>query len=523
MNSGETMNDVEKKHRGKSVTLKELSIEIILSIRNDQGSELQVIAEKIKTLSDSETSPIRRELLGFIETFLERRTFTPEEMHERIDRHCKVFARHRFQEIRARAKMLLGSHYKHTYKHFPEALKAFTEVETIVQKYLGMENMTQCETLFEKGGVYYFLGDYEKSTHSILQAQSLNVFSKATPELRFKSHINVSRNFFFLKNPIESRKHLELAEISWEDYQGVYDKAALLTRKADLKTVENDWKGALSILQEGLNYYTGTTFTLRTAEFLKVLGEFYYNEANPLRDFKLSMEYFNRCLELAKELRISRLEGALYHSMWRACKSFEEWKLCAEYMVLNAKIEEDLHHEEIHVYIKKLEHIALMEKQKMLQEGKPTYNETIIDEVMNLRKANETLQRKNSELHIMLSDIEILLEKKSQMGNGATQFLHQLQRIIQKGKSNQPAIEAYLSECNTLYPEFEQSLRKLVPSVTAMELKIAILIKLGISSQSIATICGVTLKSIENHRMRLRKKLNLRPEQSLSTSIISII
>ena len=516
------MKKTVKESNGKTLSLKELSIEIIYSIRNNQGSELHLVEEKIKNLSDMESKPIRRELLGFIQTYLQRRSFTPEEMYERIEKHRKVFAKYRYHEIRARAMMLLGSHYKHTYKHFPEALKAFTEVETIAQKHLGWDNMTLCETLFEKGGVFFFLGEYEKSTECILQAQALKIFSQATPEFYFKSHINVSRNYYYVNDPVNSKKHLELAEQSWEDYQGAYDKGALYTRRSDLNISMQDWDGALAILMEGLNYYLDTSFTLRIAEFYKELGEFYRKEGNPLRNFELSMQNFEKAVVLSKELNIPRLEAALYDSMWNTCKAFEEWKLCSQYIILHSQVEESMHRDEIDVYIKKLEHLAMVEKQKMMQQGKPTYSESIIDEVMSLRKENESLRYKNSELHRVMTDIELLIEKKPNNGNGKTVFLDQLNEIVQKGKSNQPAIESYLMECENSHPEFSRAILTVLPNITAMELKIAKLIKLGLTTQSIATLCGVTVKSIENHRIRLRKKCNLGSEQSLSTFIVSI-
>jgi DNA-binding CsgD family transcriptional regulator len=55
-----------------------------------------------------------------------------------------------------------------------------------------------------------------------------------------------------------------------------------------------------------------------------------------------------------------------------------------------------------------------------------------------------------------------------------------------------------------------------------MEMKVAKLIRLGFSTQSIALTCGVTIKSIENHRMKLRKKIMLKQGQSLSAFLTSL-
>jgi DNA-binding CsgD family transcriptional regulator len=63
---------------------------------------------------------------------------------------------------------------------------------------------------------------------------------------------------------------------------------------------------------------------------------------------------------------------------------------------------------------------------------------------------------------------------------------------------------------------------KITPTISGMEMKVAKLIRLGFSTQSIALTCGVTIKSIENHRMKLRKKIMLKQGQSLSAFLTSL-
>jgi hypothetical protein len=146
-----------KNQTGKQKNFKKLSIEIIKSIRENDEKRLLDIAKEIEQNTGNESIQIQAELLGFIDTFLKRQSFSAEEMQERIERHSKIFARYKYHDIRARAMLLLGSHYKHTYKHFSEALEAFIEVEKFIQKHANVDKMILCESLFEKGGVYYFL------------------------------------------------------------------------------------------------------------------------------------------------------------------------------------------------------------------------------------------------------------------------------------------------------------------------------------------------------------------------------
>jgi len=510
-----------KNQAGKSGNFKKLSIEIVKSIREKEGKTLSDIAKEIELNIGNESASLKTELMGFIETVQNRSQFTKEEMEERIERHCKAFTRYRLHEIRARAKLLLASFYLQTYVNFPECLQCIIEVELIAQKYLGNDNMVLCEALFVKGAVYYNQGQFTESSEAILQAQALKVFETATPELHFKSNINLSRNYIFLNDYKNAHKYLELAEQSWVAYRNDFDKAALYFRNADMLRMTNDWKGARDTLLECISFYKSTDITMRLAESYKVMGEFYGRLENPLKSFQQSIRFFTEAGVLAKKMKILRLEGAIAHSIRVIAYNFEEWKLCAEYMIRYREISGQLHQEEIEIYIKKLEHVALIEKQKMIQQGKPTYTKVILDEVVQLREEHESLKKRHVELQKAISAIELLIENKSHKRNQGVST-DQLYQMVAKGKTNQPSLESYMIECDKMHPEFSQLLLRLIPIITNMELKIAKLIKLGLTSQYIATLCGVTIKSIENHRMRLRKKCELKAKESLSSYIISI-
>ena len=127
---------MKKNQVGKSGSYKKLSIEIVKSIREKEGKTLSDISKEIELNIGNESASLKTELMGFIETVQNRSQFTKEEMEERIERHCKAFARHRLHEIRARAKLLLASCYLQTYVNFPECLQCIIEVELIAQKHL---------------------------------------------------------------------------------------------------------------------------------------------------------------------------------------------------------------------------------------------------------------------------------------------------------------------------------------------------------------------------------------------------
>lgn len=72
----------------------------------------------------------------------------------------------------------------------------------------------------------------------------------------------------------------------------------------------------------------------------------------------------------------------------------------------------------------------------------------------------------------------------------------------------------YLKELNA---EFYEKLEKRFPDLTEKERRLCALLRLKLSSKELASILGITAKSVEVNRYRLRKKLNLKKEEKLST------
>lgn len=515
------MNSVDKKKPKKGKTLKVLSREIIDSIRADQGKDLPVIADSIKHSVEG-NQHLKEAMLNFIEIYLQRRSFSPEEMKMRIDEVCAQFAKHKSYELKARARLLLASHYLVTYRHFAESLSELIAVELIAQRHLGNNHMILCEALFTKGSVYYFQGDLESSNKAIEQALALQVFVKATHELQYKLHVNLARNYSMLKNAVKLREHLEKAEKSWEHYLGEYDRGALFLRRSDLLQFENNWEGAYQILNEGLEFYKATPYILRTAEFYKEIGVFLSSKENPFKDFKKAVESLEQALLLSREMKIQRMESAILENLWQAAFDFQEWKICSEKLIEYNDVMNSIKQEELNIHLKRLEQFDKEEKLRLMSEGKPSYNKDIVDEVMQLRVENDLLRKKNSHFQNILSDLDSVVERISQSSKMRPTIIHELEKIVEKGRRNISVLDAKLSESEDLYPSFSSSLLKLIPSITPMELKVAKLIRIGLNTQYISSVCGVTTKSIENHRMNLRKKCNLGPKQSLSAYIMSV-
>lgn len=515
------MNKDQEKKSGKAPLLRSLASAIIDSIRNNQGKDLQDIADSIEQLGEG-NEQLKTEMIAFINTFLQRKDFSPEMMKSKIDQHCRIFSKHKCFELQARARLLLANHYLATYKHFAECLQELIAVELIAQKHIGLHHMIHCEALFTKGSVYFFQGELEESTKTIELAQSLKSFAHATHELQFKSHINLARNYSMMQQVSKLKHHVELAERSWVHYQGVYDKAAVYVRRSDLLKYENDWEAAYEVLKEGLEFYKPTQFKLRVAEFHKEIGLLFSSKGNPSNNFIRAIQSFEEALCISRELNIERLEAAILRNIWETALRFEEWKICSERLIEHGAVLEKINQEELSIHIKKLEQYEKEEQIKLMSQGKPSFNKAIIDEVVKLREENEDLKKKSIQFQKIFAELDSVIVRITNSNNVRQSMIQELARITEKSKRDLSTLDAYLADCEMNYPHFSGSLVKLVPTITPMEMKVAKLIRIGLNTQSIAAICGVSLKSIENHRISLRRKCKLSQEQSLPTFFMSL-
>ena len=68
---------------------------------------------------------------------------------------------------------------------------------------------------------------------------------------------------------------------------------------------------------------------------------------------------------------------------------------------------------------------------------------------------------------------------------------------------------------NDINPNFNKYLIGKCPQITESELRICNLIKMSFSASEIADILSITIRGVEQHRYRIRKKLNLKSDLTI--------
>ncbi|CAN0580649.1 unnamed protein product [Ectocarpus sp. 12 AP-2014] len=127
------------------------------------------------------------------------------------------------------------------------------------------------------------------------------------------------------------------------------------------------------------------------------------------------------------------------------------------------------------------------------------------------------------------------LAKKNEVLEGLKQKAAELKQTDGGGKAYQELIktinfdqqddkvwENFTRYFEAVHKDFEKEAISRFPDITKNELRLMALIKMNLSSKEIANILNISAVGVKKARNRLRKKMQLTPEDSLESKILSI-
>lgn len=111
---------------------------------------------------------------------------------------------------------------------------------------------------------------------------------------------------------------------------------------------------------------------------------------------------------------------------------------------------------------------------------------------------------------------KMLLELKELIKKTKGEVSHQkIIHLIEKNMSSDEDWEIFEKNFAEVHQDFLKSLQEKFPDITASELRLAAYIRMNLSSKEIAPLMHISVRSIENKRYRLRKKLGISEDVGL--------
>ncbi|EPR71215.1 hypothetical protein ADIWIN_3260 [Winogradskyella psychrotolerans RS-3] len=145
-------------------------------------------------------------------------------------------------------------------------------------------------------------------------------------------------------------------------------------------------------------------------------------------------------------------------------------------------------------------------KNKNLQQDIDNKNRELGMATMNVVKRNE-----------LLNSIKTELSKSKSLAE-----VNKVVKLINSSINDTNDWELFEEAFNNVDKDFMKKIKLLHPTITPNDLRLCAYLRLNLSSKEIAPLLNISHKSVEVKRYRLRKKLELDHEQSLSNYIIEI-
>lgn len=144
-------------------------------------------------------------------------------------------------------------------------------------------------------------------------------------------------------------------------------------------------------------------------------------------------------------------------------------------------------------------------------------NEKLDAEILhkNVQLANTTMSLvKKNELLIQLK--EELEKQKEELGNRyPNRHYDRMQKLIEKDLTDEDYWKIFETHFDQAHQDFFKRLKVNYPDLTPNDLKLCAYLKLNLSTKEIAPLLNITVRGIEVHRYRLRKRLCLETDQNL--------
>jgi tetratricopeptide (TPR) repeat protein len=159
------------------------------------------------------------------------------------------------------------------------------------------------------------------------------------------------------------------------------------------------------------------------------------------------------------------------------------------------------------------------------------------------QKENELLKKQNHELGRETKDLRNqLLERTSSImkelnrygevrskvleileQNGTkTKVLKEISTLLMPLSGTDIERELFFSEFHQTYSGFQTKLETLIPEITMKESEVSMLIRCGFSTYQIATFLDISTRTVETHRLNIRRKAGLQASETIDGFLSSI-
>jgi DNA-binding CsgD family transcriptional regulator len=116
---------------------------------------------------------------------------------------------------------------------------------------------------------------------------------------------------------------------------------------------------------------------------------------------------------------------------------------------------------------------------------------------------------------------QLLMRQKEQLGTRyPDKYFNDIVKKIDKNISSHDDWQIFETNFEQAHEQFMRKIKDDFPDLTAKDLRMCAYLRMNLSSKEIAPLLGITVRGVENHRYRLRKKMGLSHDDNLIDLIL---
>lgn len=170
--------------------------------------------------------------------------------------------------------------------------------------------------------------------------------------------------------------------------------------------------------------------------------------------------------------------------------------------------------------LRKEQHEREKREKELIQLRNAKLRDEIEHKSKELASSTMSIIRKNEFLLDLKNTID---HQKKELGTRyPDKYYNHLIRKIEDNISNQDDWQIFENNFERAHEQFFTKIKAAYPDLTPSDLRLCAYLRMNLSSKEIAPLLGISVRGVENHRYRLRKKMNLDHDDSLADVITQI-
>lgn len=440
------------------------------------------------------------------------------------------------------------------------ALRAVLKAVGILEKHADVIRLADAYS--QLGSVEATLENYNKSIE--YNGKALKIYRDNNDKVFAAQALNdIGLCYFYLKDYRPALEHLKSSIVLSRAMDQADLQATSLTNIGKTYGALQQFDSAANYLRNGLTQAEKAKRTVKIIEGLNELGSLYLTMDRP----RVAIGFFSRAIPIADSIDFKEglltaylkrsVSHALLNQYAEALEDHRKYADVNDSMFSESKSRQIEELRTIFDTEKKEQEIALQKNQIGLLEqtakvnrlqnmllvfglafvvlafgaGINAMNQKMKRNRLEKEKVDAELAFKQKELtthalHLAKKNetLENLKLKAQALGTNdqsATGY-RQLIRTINSDLQDDGNWENFMRFFEDVHKDFNATVIKKYPEVTAHEVRLMALIKMSLSTKEIASILNISVPGVKKARQRLRKKMNLPADESLENAILSL-